>query len=82
VGVNTWFGSSLALDADTAVVSEGISGGADHLGPSCSKTYTESSPASVITPGSTWNFQAWFRDTAAGGSAFDLSDAVAVSFRP
>ena len=36
------------------------------------------SPYGVIHPGTTWNFQAWFRD----GAAFDLSDAVEVTFLP
>lgn len=35
-----------------------------------------------VTPGSTWFFQAWFRDMAAGGSNFDLSDGLEVSFTP
>lgn len=38
------------------------------------------SPASAIEPGSTWNFQAWFRDPAAGGSTFNLSDGLHVPF--
>jgi len=33
-----------------------------------------------ITAGSTWNFQAWFRDPAAGGAFFDLSDGLSVTF--
>lgn len=36
----------------------------------------------LITPGSTWNFQGWFRDPAGGGAFFDLSDAVSVTFAP
>ena len=35
-----------------------------------------------ITTGSTWNFQAWFRDPAAGGAGFDLSDGIAVTTCP
>ncbi|MCC6407351.1 MAG: agmatine deiminase family protein [Planctomycetes bacterium] len=35
-------------------------------------------PSALITPGSTWNFQAWFRD----GASFDLSDALQVTFIP
>ena len=35
-----------------------------------------------ITPGSTWNFQAWFRDPAAGGGLFNLSDGLSISFTP
>lgn len=33
-----------------------------------------------ITAGATRYFQAWFRDPAAGGAAFDLSDALEVRF--
>lgn len=35
-----------------------------------------------INIGSTWSFQHWFRDTAAGGSLFTLSDGVQVTFIP
>ena len=35
-----------------------------------------------ITAGSTWLFQAWFRDPAAGGAAFNLSDARQIEFLP
>ena len=38
--------------------------------------------ATQITPGSTWNFQAWFRDPMAGGAFFDLSDGLSVTFGP
>jgi hypothetical protein len=34
-----------------------------------------------ITAGSTWNFQFWYRDPAGGGSAFNLSSAVEVTFQ-
>jgi len=40
------------------------------------------SAATQITPGSTWYFQAWFRDPMAGGSFFDLSDGLSVTFGP
>ncbi|HVS18898.1 MAG TPA: hypothetical protein VMT18_09890, partial [Planctomycetota bacterium] len=33
-----------------------------------------------ITPGSTWHFQFWFRDTPAGGAGFNLSDGLAIDF--
>ena len=36
----------------------------------------------AITPGSTWNFQFWYRDPAAGGSSFNLSDGLSVTFCP
>jgi hypothetical protein len=40
-----------------------------------------SPPASnQITPGSTWYFQAWYRDPAAGGANFNLSDGLCITF--
>ena len=33
-----------------------------------------------ILAGSTWRFQAWFRDPAAGGAFFDLSDGYSITF--
>ena len=36
----------------------------------------------LITPASTWNFQFWYRDPAAGGAGFNLSDALEVTFAP
>lgn len=35
-------------------------------------------PNGQITAGSTWNFQAWFRD----GTLFDLSDGLSITFTP
>ena len=35
----------------------------------------------LITAGSTWNFQAWYRDPAAGGAFFNLSDGFEVTFQ-
>jgi hypothetical protein len=35
-----------------------------------------------LTVGSTWNFQAWFRDPAAGGSNYNLSDGFRITFAP
>jgi hypothetical protein len=35
-----------------------------------------------IAPGSKWYFQYWYRDPAAGGSGFNLSDGLAVGFCP
>ena len=37
-------------------------------------------PPGKILPGETWHFQAWFRDPAAGGAFFDLSNALSVTF--
>ena len=36
----------------------------------------------TITAGSTWNFQAWFRDPMAGGAAYNTSNGVQLSFVP
>ncbi len=44
--------------------------------------YTALSPAGAILAGSTWNFQGWFRDTAAGGAGFNLSDGYGILFTP
>ncbi|MBV1929085.1 MAG: FG-GAP repeat protein [Gammaproteobacteria bacterium] len=38
--------------------------------------------AEGIMPGTTQHLQAWFRDPAAGGAGFDLSDAITISFLP
>jgi hypothetical protein len=35
-----------------------------------------------ITPGSTWHFQSWYRDSNAGGAKFNFSSAAAITFAP
>ena len=40
--------------------------------------YLSSNASGMITPGSSWNFQLWFRS----GGSFDLSDAVRIDFVP
>jgi len=40
---------------------------------------TQSGPG-AITAGTTWNFQFWYRDPAAGGAGFNLSSAVSIPF--
>jgi hypothetical protein len=40
------------------------------------------SPAPPIVGGSTWNFQVWYRDPAAGGSNSNTSTALQVTFCP
>jgi len=54
------------------------------LGPGIvAHTRASFAPAGQIDAGDTWNFQAWFRDPAGPcGSAFNLSNAVAVGFTP
>ncbi|MCC6406949.1 MAG: hypothetical protein IT453_07275 [Planctomycetes bacterium] len=39
-------------------------------------------PNVAITPGSTWYFQFWFRDPAAGGTGSNLSNGVHATFLP
>lgn len=36
--------------------------------------------AAAITAGSTWGFQAWFRDVAGAGAQYDLSDGLRIDF--
>jgi hypothetical protein len=37
---------------------------------------------SQITPGSTWNFQLWYRDGASVGAGHNLSSALGITFAP
>ncbi|MFT4538419.1 MAG: hypothetical protein ACI841_001706 [Planctomycetota bacterium] len=39
-------------------------------------------PQTQILPGSTWNFQAWFRDPLGGGAFYNLSDGLEITFTP
>ena len=39
-------------------------------------------PSTQITPGSTWHFQAMYRDPAAGGTGFNFSDGLSLTFAP
>lgn len=39
-------------------------------------------PSTTITAGSSWAFQAWFRDVGAGGAGSNTSDGLVVSFVP
>ena len=39
-------------------------------------------PAAQITAGSTWYFQAWYRDPAAGGTGANLTDTLLIRFTP
>ena len=38
--------------------------------------------ATTITAGTSWNFQCWYRDPAAGGASFNLSDGLEITFQP
>jgi len=44
--------------------------------------YSAAPPNGPLTAGSSYNFQAWFRDPAAGGTGFNLSDGLEVNFVP
>ena len=41
---------------------------------------TEAPHAGQITPGSTWNFQFWYRDPQGGAAGYNLTDALQVTF--
>jgi hypothetical protein len=43
--------------------------------------FTNPLSGGAITAGSTWHFQYWFRDSAAGGAGADLSDGLTVTFQ-
>lgn len=36
----------------------------------------------VMSPGDVWHFQTWYRDTAAGGSGWNMSDGLRLTFTP
>lgn len=47
----------------------------------CTQPPAGSGPTQIL-PGSTWYFQYWYRDVAAGGAGFNLTDGLGVSFSP
>jgi hypothetical protein len=53
---------------------------ADFFGDASYTLDFTSAPASDITVDSTWNFQFWYRDPAAGSPTFNLSDGLEVLF--
>lgn len=56
---------------------------ADQTGAMRGTVDLQSGPfAAALSPGSTWNFQAWYRDPLAGGAGFNLTNAVSVNFAP
>ena len=54
-----------------------INGGGDVISRAVDNT---AAPANVITPGSTWNFQYWYRDDPAFGT--NLTDGIGICFAP
>jgi hypothetical protein len=44
--------------------------------------FTAAPPNAQITPGSTWNFQFWFRDPPGGPAGYNLSNGLSVLFCP
>jgi hypothetical protein len=44
--------------------------------------YTTLPAAGYLTPGSTWYFQHWYRDPAAGAPAFNASNGLSLTFIP
>ncbi len=57
----------------------GVSGGTGRF--SHSLDLTASPLMGAVTPGSTWSFQCWFRDTGPVGNNFNLTDGFSVSFQ-
>ncbi len=54
----------------------------DFLGTASYSLDLTSAPGDQITAGSTWNFQFWYRDVAAGGAMFNTSNGLSVDFCP
>lgn len=55
---------------------------ADALGMTSTPVDFSVAPGDSITGASTWYFQHWYRDPAAGGAAFNLSNGLEVTFCP
>ena len=64
--------------ARLAIENSGPAGVLEH----CLDNTMPPTAATQITVGSTWNFQAWYRDPAGGGAFFNLSDGLSVTFGP
>ena len=43
---------------------------------------SHSAEFAAFAPGSSWNYQFWYRDPDAGGAMFNLSDGLHVTFAP
>jgi hypothetical protein len=53
------------------------------LGPGIANYACNAAPSGCLTPFSTWNFQAWYRDpTGPCGTGFNTSNALAIIFTP
>lgn len=66
-------------------VSAMTAAGTGSYGPGIvARSYTFGTPASNITPGTTWNFQLWYRNAAAfcTPSTFNLTNGLSVVFTP
>jgi hypothetical protein len=48
---------------------------------SVARPFDFASPAgSIVTPGSTWNFQLYYRDVAGGGAGFNSTNGLQATF--
>ena len=87
-----YYGPNMVNGGGGAVFGEGVRcvGGSTHrlpprLASFSTLTYTMDltnppSASGAIDPGSSWNFQAWFRDPPGGSSGFNLSNAATIDF--
>ena len=55
--------------------------GAGTMSSPINNTLPDHAPQLAV-PGTTWKFQAWFRDPAGGGAGFDLSDGLSLTLVP
>jgi len=79
--VNTPFGNGTRCVGGPEVFRIGIAtapGGTATLNVNYNRTYGNGH----IQPGQTWKFQHWFRDPAAGGRRFNLTNGLSLTFCP
>ncbi|MBV1928899.1 MAG: S8 family serine peptidase, partial [Gammaproteobacteria bacterium] len=75
------FGNGFRCVGGTLFRYSPISTGSGNAQQSIDITSPPSAPGQ-ITAGSFWNFQCWYRDPAAGGAFFNLSDGIELQFCP
>lgn len=86
-GVFRWGNDRARVPAGDGVLCVGgttldLAAGTSYAGTLKAIVHLPSSPLASLPPGTAWHVQAIFRDVAAGGAGFNLSDAVTVTVLP
>ena len=76
------FGNGFRCVTGATVVRLNPASPANGLGNNARAVDFTTAQGSTITAGSTWNFQYWYRDVAAGGAGFNLSNGLSATFQP